>query len=416
MSRITVPESMLNACYRPFLLDEHRVQIYFGGAASGKSVFLATRCALDTLRGRNTLIVRNVARTLRASCWNEVLKSIDRMGMRELFAIGKTDGVITARNNGAQMLFAGLDDPEKIKSITPERGALTDVWIEEATETRREHVRQLDKRLRGQSPHKKRLTLSFNPILRSHWLYKEYFGGFPEGGRLYQDERLTILKTTHRDNRFLTDGDREALESEQDEYFHRVYTLGEWGDPGGAIFTNWRACDLAGMKETLDQPLYGLDFGFSSDPCGAVCAHVDRGRGVVYVLGELCERGLTNAALAGRLRAFLGNAYVRCDSSEPKSIAELREHGISALPAKKGPDSVSFSIQWLRGQEIVVDARCLNMQRELAAYQWLKDKNGDALRVPRDRDNHLIDALRYALEDEMSARRAVCVDRRAIPL
>ena len=175
MPRIILPGSCFNRAYRPHMDNLHRYQIFFGGAGSGKSVFLATRAVLDTLRGRNTLVVRQVARTLRTSCWNEIVKAIHRLGLESLFQISKTESVITARCNGAQLLFAGLDDVEKIKSITPARGPLTDIWIEEATECAREDFKQLDKRLRGQSAHRKRLTLSFNPITQTHWIYREFF-------------------------------------------------------------------------------------------------------------------------------------------------------------------------------------------------------------------------------------------------
>ena len=173
MPLITLQGNFLNKVYKPHLQNQHRYQIFFGGAGSGKSVFLATRCVIDTLQGRNTLIVRKVSRTLKGSCWNEVNKAIRRLGLQKLFSVSKTDLTITARNNGAQMIFAGLDDVEKIKSLTPKTGVLTDVWMEEATECEYQDFKQLDKRLRGASRHVKRLTLSFNPILRTHWIYRE---------------------------------------------------------------------------------------------------------------------------------------------------------------------------------------------------------------------------------------------------
>ena len=129
---------------------------------------------------------------------------------------------------------------------------------------------------------------------------------------------------------------------------------------------------------------------------------------VLVILGVPCK-----AKLAARLRAFAGSAYVVCDSAEPKSIADLRRYGVSALPARKGPDSLMHGVQWLRAQEIVVDPRCRNLIRELTLYQWQRDREGNTLRQPRDRDNHLIDALRYALEGEMEARYAQAHQRPA---
>ena len=354
MRKLLLPRGAVNAVYLPYLQSPRRYQIFFGGASSGKSCFLATRAVLDTLQGRSTLVIRQVARTLRTSCWNEIGKAAARLGLTGCFRFNKTEMTVTARNNGAQILFAGLDDVEKIKSISPAGGALTDIWIEEATEISYADFKQLDKRLRGQSRHEKRLTLSFNPVYKTHWIYREFFGGWDEGGRAYQSDTVSILKTTYQDNAFLTADDRAALENERDPYYRQV-----------------------------------------------------------YVYDEICERGLTNDQLATRLRAFAGSAYVVCDSAEPKSIADLRRCGVSALPARKGPDSLMHGVQWLRAQEIVVAPRCRNLIRELTLYQWQRDREGNTLRQPRDRDNHLIDALRYALEGEMEARYAQAHQRPA---
>jgi len=409
--RLILPREALNAVYLPYLTALQRYQIYFGGASSGKSCFLATRLVLDTLTGRNTLIVRAVARTLRTSCWNEVQKAMSRLGLLSCFQVNRTDMTITARNNGAQMIFAGLDDVEKIKSITPQRGALTDVWIEEATEVRYSDFKQLDKRLRGQSQHVKRMTLSFNPVYKTHWLYKEFFARWDESKTALSLPDLSILKTTYRDNSFLTDDDRAALENEKDPYYHAVYTLGEWGVLGENIFTRWHAEDLSHLKSSAEKNLFGLDFGFASDPCACVRCLYDRKCKRVYVLDELYQRGLTNDRLAEQLHVFAPHQYITCDSAEPKSIADLKRHGVKALPAKKGPDSLMHGIQWLRAQEIVVDTHCENMKRELTLYQWKRDRDGNAIREPADRDNHLIDALRYALEGEMNARYAAVQSR-----
>ena len=414
MPRITLRGDCINKAYRPHLNNLHRYQIYFGGAGSGKSVFLATRCVLDTLRGRNTLVVRQVARTLRNSCWNEILKAMNRLGLNRLFSVNKSEWTITARNNGAQILFAGLDDVEKIKSITPARGALTDVWIEEATECAYTDFKQLDKRLRGLSPHPKRLTLSFNPIARTHWIYKEFFSIWRDDRVYSESPQVSILKTTYRDNRFLTPEDRSALENERNPYYYQVYTLGNWGVAGDVIFTNWRC-------ETLPDPVpgecrMGLDFGFAADPCGFLLLRYERKERRVWVIGEIKETGLTNLALSRLLAPYASLGPIACDSAEPKSIAELRSLGIRAYPARKGPDSVLHGIQWLRQQEIILSPACAYLREELTRYQWQRDRDGVALPRPRDQDNHLIDALRYALENDMEDRRAQTGSKKALGL
>ena len=413
---IELDPRVLNDVYVPHLFNMHRYQIFYGGSSSGKSFFLATRCVLDVMQGRNYLIVRAVAKTLTGSCWNEIMKAISRLGLSEYFAVNQSDRIITCRTNGAQILFAGLDDVEKVKSITPRNGVLTDVWMEEATEAEYGDYKQLDKRLRGYSKHVKRLTLSFNPIYKTHWLYTEFFGIWEDGKQYAESERLSILKTTYKDNRFLTPDDVTALEEEKDEYFRNVYTYGNWGVLGDVIFKNWHTEDLQGVADAYPLRMYGLDFGFSSDPCGVVNCAVDKKHKRILIFAELCERGLTNTLLAERLRDFCGRHPITCDSAEPKSITELRGLGIMAIPAKKGPDSVVHGIQWLQGYEIIVDTTCQNLRQELTLYQWKKDKNGNSLAVPEDKNNHLIDALRYALESESSKRVATTARKDAIGL
>lgn len=414
MPRITLRGDFINKAYKPHLQNTHRYQIFFGGAGSGKSVFLATRCVLDALSGRNTLVVRQVARTLKSSCWNEILKAIRRLDLSPLFTVSKTDHTVTARNNGAQILFAGLDDVEKIKSLTPIRGVLTDIWMEEATECAYPDFKQLDKRLRGLSRHPKRLTLSFNPVSRDHWIFKEFFSLWREGKSYAEDERVSILKTTYKDNRFLTPSDRLALEQEKNPYFYQVYTLGNWGVSAPVIFTNWHV-------ESLPDPVpgetrMGLDFGFAADPCGFLLLRYDRKSRTVRVMEEMLERGLTNMDLAQRLRHYAALGPIACDSAEPKSIAELRALGIPAYPVRKGPDSILHGIQWLRQQQLILSPACPRLREELTAYQWQQDRDGHPLPRPRDRDNHLIDALRYALEEEMDRRLASTGDKRALGL
>lgn len=414
MRRIEFDPALCNAVYLPLLTDNTRTQIVFGGGSSGKSYFLGQRTVLDTLQGRNYLILRNVARTLRGSVWNEVTKAITTMGLGDWFLVGKSDMTITALNNGAQIMFAGLDDVEKIKSITPANGVLTDIWVEEATEIDKDDYKQLEKRLRGLSKHKKRITLSFNPVYKEHWIYKEFFGGWADNDTHKTGDGLAILKTTYKDNRFLTPDDIERIESEGDEYYRNVYTLGNWGILGDVIFKNWRVEDLSEFTKTADRLYFGLDFGFSSDPAAGVKVHYERAKRRIYILDELHEKGLTNNALADALKPFTGAHYITCDSSEPKSIAELKQYGVRALPAVKGPDSVMHGVQWLQGHEIIVDVKCQNMRNELQLYQWRKDKDGNSLRVPEDKNNHLIDALRYSLESESLMKRVTTGSREGL--
>jgi phage terminase large subunit len=380
------------------------MQIFFGGSSSGKSVFESERCVFDILEGnRNYLVCRQVGRTLRGSVFTEVCKTITRWGVNDLFDINKSDMVITCHND-CQIIFTGLDDVEKLKSITPKKGVITDIWAEEATETEEGSLKQLEKRLRGGSENiPKRITLTFNPILQSHWIYQTYFSGFAwaDDQKYYSTPELAILKTTYKDNRFLTKQDVERLENEKDKYYYDVYTLGKWGVLGNVIFTNWSVQDLSGVHDQFTNHRNGLDFGFSSDPAALWVSHYDSKRKTIYIYDELYERGLTNDILATEIIKKVGSQYVVCDSAEPKSIQELQNHGVNAIPARKGKDSVNFGIQWLQQQSIVIDSKCINARNEISTYHWKQDKDGNAMKVPSEKNNHLIDGGRYALEDDM---------------
>lgn len=411
MTEVQVDTAVFNDVYIPHLGNMARTQIYFGGASSGKSVFLAQRDILDVMKGgRNFLICRQVGRTLRGSVVQEIAKIIISWNLSALFSMNKTDGTVTC-SNGYQIVFAGLDDVEKLKSLTPAKGVFTDVRIEEATECERSSVKQLLKRQRGgDEAVPKRLVLSFNPVLISHWIYEEYFKsiGWADDQKEYNSRELSILRTTYRDNQFITRDDVLELQQEKDKYYFDVYSEGRWGVLGNVIFTNWVSADLsdAGSEYYLPEAQrtnrrHGLDFGFSSDPAAVPLTHYDRAHKRIYVYDELYETGLTNDVLAEILKTKLARDVVKADSAEPKSIAELNARGVNAYPAKKGADSVLFGIQWLQQQTLVVDAACVHMRNELQQYKWREDAQGRAMRQPVDRNNHLIDGLRYAYEDEM---------------
>lgn len=402
---IEIDPAVFNRAYLPYLDCLTRTQVFFGGASSGKSVFLAQRDVIDVLGGnRNFLVCRQVAKTLRRSVFSEIKKVITDWGIRHLFNILESEMVITCAN-GKQILFVGLDDTEKLKSITPADGVITDVRVEEATEVNPDSLKQLYKRQRGGNPNTpKRLTISFNPILISHWIYQTYFApiAWADDQTEYAGDDLTILKTWYIHNRFLTADDVRDLENETDEYYRDVYTFGRWGILGDVIFKNWQVRDLTDMAAQFTNHRHGLDFGFSNDPAGMPVTHYDKAHRTIYIYDELYERGLTNDILAREMVALIGRQYVRCDSAEPKSIAELRQHGVNALPAEKGKDSVLHGIQWLQQQTIIIDSQCVNAQNEFRQYQWKKDRDGNAMRIPVDRNNHLIDALRYGYEEDMA--------------
>lgn len=395
----------INDAYWDLIDDQHRLQILFGGSSSGKSVFKAQDVVISLLGGeRNWLCCRNVAKTIRTSIYNEIIKEIHRQNVADLFRVHQSDMTITCRANDCQALMHGLDNVEKIKSITPKKGVITDIWIEEATETKQSDVKQLEKRLRGRASVKKRIHLTFNPILRTHWIYQTYFAGkFSDDDTRYEDENTVIVKTTYKDNRFLEPDDIRALEDESDEYFYAVYTLGNWGVLGDLIFTNWRVANVNDdpIFKTFDIFKNGLDFGYSNDPTALNRMYYHRATKKLYIVDEYNQKEVTNDIIASDIKKIIGNDLVVCDSAEPKSIQELCNYGINAVGAIKGKDSVLHGIQWLKQQEIIIDRQCQNTVNNFQLYHWRKDKDGNVLNAPVDRHNDHIDAIRYSMEGDM---------------
>lgn len=218
---------LANDKFYPLFMDRNRYLVLMGGGGSGKSVFAAQKIILRMLseKKHRFLVLRKVAKTLRESVYAELKKIIYQWGLGQLFKIHKGELLIEC-SNGNQILFAGLDDVEKLKSIS----GVTSIWIEEASEINPEDFRQLDIRLRGQTINYKQMMITFNPIDINHWLKKEFFDT--------KKDNATVIHSTYKDNKFLDDEAIKVLEAfrETDPYFYQVYALGEWGVLGKTIF------------------------------------------------------------------------------------------------------------------------------------------------------------------------------------
>ena len=243
--QVTIPRGAFNPLFRPYLTDNtHRYLILYGGAGSGKSVFAVQRFLyrLLTLPLCNILVVRAVAATNRDSTYALFRQVISKWGLSELFSCKDSDLRISCAN-GNSVIFKGLDDTEKLKSITFPKGELTDIWIEEASEILEEDFNQLDVRLRGKGAHKQ-MVLTFNPVSVLHWLKLRFFDR--------KDPRALVLKSTYKDNQFLDEDYKRTLEGykDTDPYYYSVYCLGEWGVLGQTIFdaqkVSQRLSQLAG--------------------------------------------------------------------------------------------------------------------------------------------------------------------------
>ena len=254
--QVTIPRGAFNPLFRPYLTDNtHRYLILYGGAGSGKSVFAVQRFLyrLLTLPLCNILVVRAVAATNRDSTYALFRQVISKWGLSELFSCKDSDLRISCAN-GNSVIFKGLDDTEKLKSITFPKGELTDIWIEEASEILEEDFNQLDVRLRGKGAHKQ-MVLTFNPVSVLHWLKLRFFDR--------KDPRALVLKSTYKDNQFLDEDYKRTLEGykDTDPYYYSVYCLGEWGVLGQTIF------DAQKVSERLSQlagPVRRGEFTFAT--------------------------------------------------------------------------------------------------------------------------------------------------------
>jgi len=386
--RIKFDPAVINEVYRPYIETDKRFEIYYGGAGSGKSVFIAQKKVLNHLTwgNRKTLVLRKVGRTSRHSTFAEIAGVISDWNLTPFFEIQKGNLEIHGVNN-SHFIFLGLDDREKIKSIK----GITDIWMEEASEFSEDDLKQLNLRLRGRAVDHKQITLSFNPISALSWL-KSYFFDNPR-------ENALILKTTYKDNSFLDESDIAEIESlkEIDPIYYKVYGLGEWGVLGDLVYTNYSVSPETWTAEDFNTTYNGLDWGFN-DPAALVRIGFKDSK--IYIFDELYEPSLTNSQLMREAENQIGKSdLITADSSEPARVKEWQNAGWNIRGAKKGKDSIRFGIDFCRRHEIVISHKCQNFINEIQGYQYRKDKDGNTLEEPVDYRNHLMDAMRYALED-----------------
>jgi phage terminase large subunit len=329
------------------------------------------------------LVIRKYGTTLKDSVVALFLSILSQWELSELFEENKTDKTITFKT-GSQILFKGLDDPEKIKSIAN----ITRVWVEEANELTWQEFNQLNLRLRGAEG--LQISITFNPVDEEHWIKKHFFDN-PKIAKY-----TTVIRTTYKDNKFIDDAYKEQLEAykEIDENYYRVYALGEWGGiQEGRIFKLW---DIIPQFPDTDKAWFGLDFGFSVDPTAIVRVHLT---GDTLYIDEVCyQKGMVTSEVSNYLKSegYAGEPVI-CDSAEPKSIQDLRFYGINATAAHKPAGSINAGIDFIKRHRVLVTARSRNIINENRFYQWKQDKQGNFINQPRDAFNHAIDAIRYAV-------------------
>lgn len=386
-----VSETM-NDSFVPLLFDQHRYLVLDGGTNSGKSKFSAQKCVYRTVAEprHRILIVRKVARTLRESCWEEIKVVISNWQFNSLFSINKSDYVISCPGSSGKMIFVGLDDPDKLKSIKD----ITSVWIEEATELMPSDLAEIGRRLRGVNGTYQQAILSFNPILVTHWLKPRFFDTDQRG--------LTRTHiSTFRDNRFLTAETLLELEDlkARDPEAYEVYGEARWGRKlSGLVYGS----DIIVQRGEYPDPhlvertIHGLDFGYNDPACLLKIDIVDN---VHFIHEMIYETGLTNDDLIAKMDMLkISKTYpIYADSARPDNIEDIYRAGYNILPAEKPRGSVNAGISFVKSTIIKSMPSNVNFNAEWNSYAWLRDKYGVILDDSEDKNNHAMDALRYPI-------------------
>jgi len=362
-------------------------------------------------RGHNYAIVRKVGRTNSISTIPLIRRCISDWGLWNHFTENKSSQTITCAN-GNQIKFLGLDDIEKMKSITFDTGPLTDVLIEEATEVTERDFNQLNLRLRGLAKVPFQVTMLFNPVSDTHWIKRRFFDN-PGDMR----DRLTIHESTYLDNRFLDRDYKNELEALKnvDRMYYDIYALGKWGSVGNLVFRNVQYGPCPYGPGDFDEVIAGQDFGFNHRNAIELIGLKD---GDKYSFAELYVRHMTNdEVMAENERKGVLSKRQLCtaDSAEPKSIKEWRQAGYNVEGARKGPDSVKTGISWLnRGTWHVDPDRCPGLASELSIYKWREDRDGNPTDEPVNFRDDAIAACRYASERLSTPKQTVMIGNYAV--
>lgn len=398
--KITV---QMNSSFREPDMSRKRYIVMKGSAGSGKSVDTAQHYILRLMKdtGRNLVCIRKSDVTNRDSTYAELTGAIYRMfgdKAPAYWAIKQSPLQLTCRINGNQIIFRGMNDDrqrEKLKSITFQRGKLTDVWIEEATELTQVDVEIIDDRLRGELPEGQfyQIRMTFNPVSKSHWIKRVFFDR--------SDPNVLTHHSTYLDNRFIDAAyhDRMRRRKEVDPEGYLIYGLGEWGEVGGLILTNYIIEEFDQSPERFDYMVNAQDFGYNHADCIGAVGFKD---GELYLCRELYvfEKD-TNEIIRLADGKFEKHVTMYCDSAEPDRIKMWKKAGYRAVPVKKEPGSVHAQIDYLKQHKIHIHPSCVNTIKEIQQWKWQRnEKTGEYSDEPVPFMDDAMAMLRYSIERE----------------
>lgn len=410
----------MNPCFREVDSSTKRYIVMKGSAGSGKSVDTAQNYILRLMqdKGRNLVCIRKSDITNRDSTFAELTGAIYRMfgdKSERYWQINMSPLKITCLANGNQIIFRGMNDDkqrEKLKSITFQRGKLTDVWCEEATELTQADVEIIDDRLRGELPNGQfyQIRMTFNPVNKNHWIKKVFFD--------IPDSNVLTHHSTYLMNRFIDDAYRQRMERRKivDPEGYQIYGLGEWGEIGGLILHNWEIKEISQNLNDYDDIAIGQDFGFNHANAILLLGIKDDN---IYILDEIYvhEKETAEIIPLAIQHAIPTNRTMWCDSAEPDRIKTWKGAGYRAKGVDKGGSqgSVKSQIDWLKGivdkkrvvkRMIYVHPHCVNTIKELQQWKWKKDdKTGEYLDEPVPIMDDAMAALRYGIEGWRKVKR-----------
>lgn len=402
-----------NSVFKPVNKSDKRYVVLMGSAGSGKSVDTAQNYILRLMKdkGRNLVCIRKTDITNRDSTYAELTSAIYSMlgdKADQYWDIKLSPLQLTCKINGNKVIFRGVNDEkqrEKLKSITFQKGKLTDVWIEEATELTQADFEIIDDRLRGELPDGQfyQIRLTFNPVNKNHWIKKVFFDK--------PDKNVLTHHSTYLTNRFIDKAYHERMQrrKEVDPEGYKIYGLGEWGEIGGLILHNWEVADISLNLNDYDDIAIGQDFGYNHANAILLLGIKDDN---IYILKEIYvhEKETSEIVLLANDADLPKNKMMWCDSAEPDRISTWKRAGYRAKGVDKGGShgSVKAQIDWLKGivskdkvvaRKIYVHPHCVNTIKELQMWKWKKDeKTGEYLDEPVPIVDDAMASLRYGIE------------------
>ncbi|MEJ7167444.1 PBSX family phage terminase large subunit [Staphylococcus capitis] len=403
-SKVSIAQT-IGGGYNEFWYNKDFYRVVKGSRGSKKSKTTALNFIYRLMMydWANLLVVRRFSNTNKQSTYTDLRWATNRLGVKHLFKFNDSLPEITYKPTGQKILFRGLDDPLKITSITVENGILCWAWFEEAYQ-----IETFDKfstvveSIRGSVDDPeffKQITITFNPWSERHWLKPTFFD---EDTKLNNTFSYT---TTFRVNEWLDDVDIGRYEDlyRTNPRRARIVCDGDWGVAEGLVFENFEVKEFDWVKKLKDKQVvaHGSDFGFTQDPTTLVSTIVDTQNKELWIYDEYYQRGmLTDEIYQMYLDKGLKNAKIIADSAEKRLITEIKRKGISNLkPSIKGQGSIMQGVQFIQGFKIYVHPTCEHTIEELNTYTFDQDKDGNWLNKPIDANNHLMDALRYSLEE-----------------